>query len=59
MVLLNVSKESKKMSRSEFEELVKYCLWSYHLPVDYLTRKDKGFPLNDYHLASPEELVTK
>lgn len=54
-----VSKESKTMNREEFEEVVKYCLASYHLPVDYLTRKDKGFPLNSYHLASASELVDK
>ena len=47
------------MNREEFEEVVKYCLMSYHLPVDYLTRKDKSFPLNSYHLASASELVDK
>lgn len=47
------------MTREEFEECVGYLMETYHLPVDYLTRKSKGFPLNDYALATPQYLVDK
>lgn len=49
--------DSKKMNRAEFENAVECLLLSYHLPVDFLTRKKKSFPLNDYAIATPQQLV--
>lgn len=53
------SPKNKKMNLSEFELLVSYLLETYHLPKDYLVKKEKGFPLNNYSLSTPEELVEK
>ena len=47
------------MTREEFETCVGYLIETYHLPVDYLAKKIKGFPLNDYELTTPQHLVNR
>lgn len=47
------------MSREDFELLVSYLLQTYHLYPDYLIKKDKHFPLNEYRMSSAEELVSR
>lgn len=47
------------MTREEFETCVGYLVETYHVPADYLPKKVKGFPLNDYVLATPQQLVDK
>lgn len=51
--------ESKKMKREEFESAVASMLETYHLPVDNLAVKKKHFPLNNYVLSTPQELVDR
>ena len=47
-----VRNESKKMNREEFESAVSSML-------DNLAVKKKHFPLNNYVLSSPQELVDR
>lgn len=54
-----VRNESKKMNREEFESAVSSMLETYHLPADNLAMKKKHFPLNNYVLSSPQELVDR
>ncbi len=54
-----VRNESKKMNREEFESAVSSMLETYHLPADNLAVKKKHFPLNNYVLSSPQELVDR
>ena len=50
---------SKKMTENEFEKAVGCMIETYHLPVEALPRRKKGFPLNDYAIVTPSELVKR
>lgn len=50
---------SKKMTEDEFEKAVGCMIETYHLPVEALPRRHKGFPLNDYAIVTPRELVKR
>ena len=50
---------SKKMTEDEFEKAVGCMIETYHLPVEALPRRHKGFPLNDYAIVTPQELVKR
>ena len=51
--------DSKKMTEEEFEKAVGCMIETYHLPVDLLPRRQKGFPLNDFAIVTPEQLVKR
>ena len=47
------------MTEDEFEKAVGCMIETYHLPVEALPRRKKGFPLNDYAIVTPSELVKR